>query len=59
MALLQLMIYREELHNVVIKSHEQENKNRMLFDGPIFAQNWEDEKPNSIPDNNVYTFNNL
>lgn len=56
MALLQLMIYREELHNVVVKKNEKENKNRMIFEGPIFAQNWFDDKPNTIMDDNVYTF---
>ena len=58
MSLLQLMIYREELHNVVIKKNVKENKNRMIFDGPIFAQNWFNDDNPVIPnsDDNVYTF---
>ena len=56
MSLIQLMIYREELHNVVVKKHEKENKSRLLFDGPIFAQNWQDDSPKQILDDNVYTF---
>lgn len=58
MALMQLMIYREQLYNVVVKEKTKENKARLLFDGPIFAQNWfQDEQPIIRFDNdNVYTF---
>jgi hypothetical protein len=57
MALMQVMIYREQLFNVVVKKKEKENKSRMLFDGPIFAQNWFEDKPqSSMLDDNVYTF---
>lgn len=57
MSLIQLMIYREELYNVVIKEAKKENKQRMLFDGPIFAQSWFNDKPNVFSDEeNVYTF---
>lgn len=56
-ALLQVMIYREQLFNVVVKEKEKINKQRMLFDGPIFAQSWfQDYKPNISNDDNVYTF---
>ena len=56
-ALLQVMIYREQLFNVVVKEKEKINKQRMLFDGPIFAQSWfQDDKPNISNDDNVYTF---
>lgn len=59
MALMQVMIYREQLFNVVVKEKEKENKNRLLFDGPIFAQNWfDDESPIKFNDDNVYTFTN-
>lgn len=59
MALMQVMIYREQLFNVVVKEKEKENKNRLLFDGPIFAQNWfDDESPVKFNDDNVYTFTN-
>lgn len=57
MALMQVMIYKEQLYNVVVKQKEKENKTKLLFDGPIFAQSWfQDDKPNISNDNNVYTF---
>lgn len=57
MALMQVMIYREQLFNVVVKQKEKENKNKLLFDGPIFAQSWfQDDRPNISNDDNVYTF---
>lgn len=59
MALMQVMIYREQLFNVVVKEKEKENKSRLLFDGPIFAQDWfNDENPIKFNDDNVYTFTN-
>ena len=59
MALMQVMIYREQLFNVVVKEKEKENKSRLLFDGPIFAHNWfDDESPVKFNDDNVYTFTN-
>lgn len=59
MALMQVMIYREQLFNIVVKEKEKENKSRLLFDGPIFAQNWfDDESPVKFDDDNVYTFTN-
>lgn len=58
MALMQVMIYREQLYNVVVKKKEKENKQKMLFDGPIFAQSWfNDDTPRVFSnDDNVYTF---
>lgn len=57
MALMQVMIYKEQLYNVVVKQKEKENKAKLLFDGPIFAQSWfRDDKPNISNDDNVYTF---
>ena len=57
MALMQVMIYKEQLYNVVVKQKEKENKTKLLFDGPIFAQSWfQDDKPNISNDDNVYTF---
>jgi hypothetical protein len=52
------MIYREQLYNVVVKKKEKENKQKMLFDGPIFAQSWfNDDTPRVFSnDDNVYTF---
>lgn len=59
MSLMQIMIYREQLYNVVVKEKEKENKSRLLFDGPIFAQNWfNDDSPVKFNDDNVYTFSN-
>ncbi|QOR56882.1 terminase [uncultured phage cr56_1] len=40
MALMQVMIYRELLYNVKVKEKKKENKNRVLFEGPIFTQEW-------------------
>lgn len=40
MALTQVMIYREQLYNVKVKEIKKENKNRVLFEGPIFTQEW-------------------
>lgn len=40
MALTQVMIYREELYNVKVKEIKKENRTRVLFDGPIFTQEW-------------------
>lgn len=40
MALMQVMIYREQLYNVKVKEKKKENKNRILFEGPIFTQAW-------------------
>ena len=50
MALMQVMIYREQLYNVKVKEKKKENKNRILFDGPIFTQDWfhDDEIDNNI-----------
>lgn len=56
-ALIQLMIYKEQLHNVIVKEKQKENKNRVLFDGPLFAQSWfQDDTPPIAFDDNVYTF---
>lgn len=40
MALMQVMIYREQLYNLKVKEKKKENKNRILFEGPIFTQEW-------------------
>lgn len=50
MALMQVMIYREQLYNVKVKEKKNENRNRVLFDGPIFTQDWfhDDEIDNNI-----------
>lgn len=56
MALLQVMIYREQLYNVVVKEKEKINKQRLLFDGPIFAQYQSNTPKINFYNDNVYTF---
>ena len=57
MALIQVMIYREQLYNIVVKEKKKQNKSRLLFDGPIFSQDsWYDDTMDNIEEN-VYTFN--
>ena len=50
MALIQVMIYREQLYNVKVKEVKKENRNRVLFEGPIFTQQWfrDDEMTDNI-----------
>lgn len=50
MALTQVMIYREQLYNVKVKEVKKENRNRVLFNGPIFTQQWfrDDEMADNI-----------
>lgn len=50
MALIQVMIYREQLYNVKVKEVKKENRNRVLFNGPIFTQQWfrDDEAADNI-----------
>lgn len=57
MALIQVMIYREQLYNIVVKEKKRQNKSRLLFDGPIFTDNlWYDDTINNVEED-VYTFN--
>lgn len=56
MSNIQLMIYREQLYNTVVKKKEEINKTRVLFDGPIFAQSWFNDEPKKDSEDNVYTF---
>ena len=57
MSIIQLMIYREQLYNMVVKEKVKENKDRLLFDGPIFSQSWfNDDYSNSVVDTDVFTF---
>ena len=60
MALMQLMIYLEQLRNIQVKRKEKLNKERLLFDGPIFAQSWDDTElaDGTVIEDNVYTFSN-
>lgn len=57
MAYIQIMIYREQLYNVTVKQKKEINKNRQLFDGPIFATNYTYDDSYQLQSNeNVYTF---
>ena len=57
MSLIQVMIYREQLYNVVVKEKKKQNKSRLLFDGPIFNEDsWYDDIMNNVEED-VYTFN--
>ena len=49
-ALFQIMIYREQLYNLKVKEKKKENRDRVLFDGPIFTQEWfhDDEPINNL-----------
>lgn len=55
MALMQVMIYREQLYNVVVKEKKKESKRRALFDKPIFANGWYDDDLPTLTED-VYTF---
>jgi len=57
MALMQVMIYKEQLYNVVVKEKKRINKNRSLFDGPIFSSMWYCDDDTTNQDEYVYTFN--
>lgn len=49
MALTQVMIYREQLYNIKVKEVKKENRNRILFEGPIFTQEWfHDDETNNL-----------
>lgn len=59
MAMMQVMIYREQLYNLKIKEKKQENKKRVLFEGPLFTHSWfDDDQLPSFVEDNVYTFTN-
>ena len=49
MSLTQVMIYREQLYNIKVKEVKKENRNRVLFEGPIFTQEWfHDDETNNL-----------
>lgn len=60
MAYMQLVIYLEQLRNIQVKTKEKLNKQRLLFDGPIFAQSQDDTElaNGTVIEDNVYTFSN-
>ena len=60
MSYMQLMIYLEQLRNIQVKTKEKLNKQRLLFEGPIFAQSQGDTElaNGAVIEDNVYTFSN-
>lgn len=56
MAMVQVMIYREELYNVRVKEIKKTAKRRALFERPIFVDSWDMEDPVCTEDDDVYTF---
>lgn len=54
MALMQVMIYREQLYNLKVKEKKKENRDRVLFDGPIFTQEWYHD--DGITDDNIEAY---
>lgn len=60
MSYMQLMIYLEQLRNIQVKTKEKLNKQRLLFDGPIFAQSQDNTElaDGTVIEDNVYTFSN-
>lgn len=58
MALMQVMIYREQLYNVVVKEKKKSNRERLLFDGPLFTySNYSYDDNYDQVEEDVYTFN--
>ena len=56
-ALIMVMIYREQLHNLKVKQVEKEVKKQRVFEMPLFTQSWFDESNDRpIDDTPVYTF---
>lgn len=56
MSLIQIMIYREQLHNVVVSETKEENRLRLLFNGPLFTNEWFYDDSSPQVEENVYTF---
>ena len=58
MALMMVMIYKEQLHNLHVKKKEKIEKNNRLFDVPLFSKQWfEGNTPKELNDTPTYTFN--
>lgn len=57
MALMMVMIYKEQLHNLHVKKKEKIEKNNRLFDVPLFSKQWfEGDTPKELNDTTTYTF---
>lgn len=57
MALMQVMIYREQLYNIVVKEKKKSNRERLLFDGPLFSTEVYYDDSAFHVEEDVYTFN--
>jgi hypothetical protein len=59
MALMQVMIYKKELHNIQVKKREESAKSRLLFDSPLdFNKGNEEDYADYFNNSNYVTFLN-
>lgn len=60
MAMIQLMIYREQLYTSQVKQKQEVERNQRLFDLPIFTDKWFEQdtsdSTNKLFDSNILTF---
>ena len=60
MALMQVMIYREQLYTAQVKQKQEIEKKQRLFDTPIFTDRWFEQdtsdSTNKLFDSNILTF---
>lgn len=56
-ALQCLMIYNLQLHGVHVKANEDESRNRILFDKPLFSDDW--FKSSTTSSNNKFNLFNI
>lgn len=60
MALMQVMIYREQLYTAQVKQKQEIEKKQRLFDTPIFTDKWFEQdtsdSTNKLFDSNILTF---
>lgn len=55
-ALIMVMIYREQLHNLKVKEVKEEVRKQRVFDLPLFTDEWFNSDNQRIDDTPVYTF---
>lgn len=56
-ALIMVMIHREQLHNVKTKSVEETVRKQRVFDLPLFTDEWFAEGTQQTDNTPVFTFN--
>ena len=60
MALMQVMIYREQLYTAQVKQKQEIEKKQRLFDTPIVTDKWVEQdtsdSTNKLFDSNILTF---